>query len=119
MCVEINNLKRFTEFFFLNFRGLLGGHVLAAYLKRKRKGMEWYKDELLTMAKEVGYRLLPAFNTSTGIPYPRVSVILKCNAEIITDVSYILVARGFKGFRWNPPPLGNQQALLNLAFRWV
>jgi mannosidase alpha-like ER degradation enhancer 3 len=28
---------------------------------------------LLNMAKEVGYRLLPAFNTTTGIPYPRVS----------------------------------------------
>lgn len=25
------------------------------------------------MAKDVGYRLLPAFNTTTGIPYSRVS----------------------------------------------
>ena len=54
-------------------RGLLGGHVLATYLKRVKKGMEWYTDELLMMAKDVGYRLLPAFNTTTGIPYPRVS----------------------------------------------
>lgn len=35
--------------------------------------MPWYKGELLTMAKELGYRLLPAFNTTTGIPYARVS----------------------------------------------
>ena len=28
------------------------------------------------MAKDVGYRLLPAFNTTTGIPYPRVSFFL-------------------------------------------
>ena len=54
--------------------GLLGGHVLATYLKRVKKGMEWYTDELLTMAKDVGYRLLPAFNTTTGIPYPRVNL---------------------------------------------
>ena len=34
--------------------------------------MFWYEDELLEKAKELGYRMLPAFNTTTGIPYPRV-----------------------------------------------
>ncbi|CAG5125309.1 unnamed protein product [Candidula unifasciata] len=53
--------------------GLLGGHVAASYFKRKKISMLWYHDELLTMAKEVGDRLLPAFNTTTGIPYPRVN----------------------------------------------
>lgn len=57
------------------YRGLLGGHVLATSLKKRRKGMDWYTDELLSMAKDIGYRLLPAFNTSTGIPYPRVCPI--------------------------------------------
>lgn len=28
------------------------------------------------MAKDVGYRLLPAFNTTTGIPHARVSLNL-------------------------------------------
>ena len=56
----------------LNFSGLLGGHVIATYLKRRKFAMEWYADELLSMAKELGNRLLPAFNTTTGIPYPRV-----------------------------------------------
>ncbi|XP_061164851.1 ER degradation-enhancing alpha-mannosidase-like protein 3 [Saccostrea echinata] len=54
--------------------GLLGGHVMAAYFKRKRRAMEWYNGELLVMAKEVGYRLLPALNTTTGIPYPRINL---------------------------------------------
>ncbi|KAK3088771.1 hypothetical protein FSP39_023586, partial [Pinctada imbricata] len=54
--------------------GLLGGHVVASYLKRKQKAMHWYNDELLNMAKDVGYRLLPAFNTTTGIPYPRINL---------------------------------------------
>lgn len=35
--------------------------------------MKWYNGSLLDMAKEVGDRLLPAFNTTTGIPMSRVS----------------------------------------------
>ncbi|KAH9500779.1 ER degradation-enhancing alpha-mannosidase-like protein 3 [Bulinus truncatus] len=54
--------------------GLLGGHVAASFFKKKKLSMLWYQDELLTMAKEVGDRLLPAFNTTTGIPYPRVNL---------------------------------------------
>ena len=46
--------------------------MIATYLKRRKFAMEWYADELLSMAKELGNRLLPAFNTTTGIPYPRV-----------------------------------------------
>lgn len=36
--------------------------------------MKWYKGELLDLAKDLGYRLLPAFNTTTGIPYGRVNL---------------------------------------------
>lgn len=36
--------------------------------------MMWYRGELLEMAKDLGYRLLPAFNTSTGIPHARVNL---------------------------------------------
>ena len=46
--------------------------MIATYLKRRKYAMEWYADELLNMAKDIGTRLLPAFNTTTGIPYPRV-----------------------------------------------
>ncbi|KAH0503563.1 ER degradation-enhancing alpha-mannosidase-like protein 3 [Microtus ochrogaster] len=51
--------------------GLLGGHSLAIMLKEKGEYMQWYNDELLQMAKQLGYRLLPAFNTTSGLPYPR------------------------------------------------
>jgi mannosidase alpha-like ER degradation enhancer 3 len=34
--------------------------------------MLWYRGELLDLAKDLGYRFLPAFNTTTGIPYGRV-----------------------------------------------
>lgn len=56
-----------------DYRGLLGGHSLAIMLKEKGEYMQWYNDELLQMAKQLGYKLLPAFNTTSGLPYPRVS----------------------------------------------
>ncbi|KAM8930931.1 ER degradation-enhancing alpha-mannosidase-like protein 3 isoform 2-T2 [Pelodytes ibericus] len=54
--------------------GLLGGHSVAIMLKESGDRMEWYNDELLHMAKELGYKLLPAFNTTSGLPYPRVNL---------------------------------------------
>ncbi|XP_036357879.1 ER degradation-enhancing alpha-mannosidase-like protein 3 isoform X2 [Octopus sinensis] len=62
--------------------GLLGGHVVANLLKKKRKGMLWYNNELLTMAHDVGIRLLPAFNTTTGIPYPKVNLLHGIDADL-------------------------------------
>ncbi|XP_019876061.2 ER degradation-enhancing alpha-mannosidase-like protein 3 [Aethina tumida] len=54
--------------------GLLSAHILADYLQQRDGIMPWYKGELLSMAKDVGYRLMPAFNTTTGIPYSRVNL---------------------------------------------
>ncbi|XP_057697400.1 ER degradation-enhancing alpha-mannosidase-like protein 3 isoform X2 [Corythoichthys intestinalis] len=54
--------------------GLLGGHSMAVMLKEEGQYMRWYQDELLHMAKDLGLRLLPAFNTSSGLPYPRVNL---------------------------------------------
>ncbi|GAA6080964.1 ER degradation-enhancing alpha-mannosidase-like protein 3 isoform X1, partial [Tachysurus ichikawai] len=54
--------------------GLLGGHSMAVMLKQRGQHMQWYQDELLHMAKDLGLRLLPAFNTSSGLPYPRVNL---------------------------------------------
>ncbi|XP_058246552.1 ER degradation-enhancing alpha-mannosidase-like protein 3 isoform X2 [Hemibagrus wyckioides] len=54
--------------------GLLGGHSMAVMLKERGQRMQWYQDELLDMAKDLGLRLLPAFNTSSGLPYPRINL---------------------------------------------
>uniref|UniRef100_A0A3Q2D5K2 alpha-1,2-Mannosidase n=1 Tax=Cyprinodon variegatus TaxID=28743 RepID=A0A3Q2D5K2_CYPVA len=54
--------------------GLLGGHSMAVMLKEGGGQMQWYQDELLHMAKDLGLRLLPAFNTSSGLPYPRINL---------------------------------------------
>ena len=56
--------------------GLLGGHFAALALKEKvYHQLAWYDGGLLRMAVEVGNRLLPAFNTTTGLPYPKVTAL--------------------------------------------
>lgn len=65
---------------FAFYRGLLSGHILAEYLQQRADIMPWYRGELLDLAKDLGYRFLPAFNTTTGIPYGRVSLSMIHNA---------------------------------------
>lgn len=67
--------------FELNIRvlgGLLSCHLFLAGLfdfpeadKFKMKG---YRGELLELAKDLGKRLLPAFNSPTGIPYSKINL---------------------------------------------
>ncbi|XP_012281913.1 ER degradation-enhancing alpha-mannosidase-like protein 3 [Orussus abietinus] len=54
--------------------GLLSGHILAEYLQQRADIMSWYRGELLNLAKDLGYRFLPAFNTTTGIPFGRINL---------------------------------------------
>lgn len=55
--------------------GLISAHVLANYVKEKSPPMfSWYNDQLLTLATDLGNRLLPAFNTTTGLPHPRINL---------------------------------------------
>lgn len=61
--------------------GLLSGHVLAQLVKQKNVYLQWYDEQLLDMAKDIGYRLLPAFNTSTGIPHPRINLKYGLNSS--------------------------------------
>lgn len=54
--------------------GLLSAHVMALELQQRRQVMMWYKRELLDMSVQLGYVLLDAFESSTGMPYPRVNL---------------------------------------------
>lgn len=56
------------------YSGLLSAHVLATALQAEVPALQWYDGELLALAEDLGRRLLPAFNTSTGIPHGKVSV---------------------------------------------
>ncbi|KAL5281282.1 EDEM3 family protein [Megaselia abdita] len=60
--------------------GLLSAHLLAEKIaKQNGDVLTWYNNELLLMAKDLGFRLLPAFNSSTGIPHARVNLKLGMN----------------------------------------
>lgn len=66
--------------------GLLSAHVLAKSIQNPfdrnlrhlnsttRQQLDWYGSELLDLAEDLGRRLLPAFETKTGIPHPRVNL---------------------------------------------
>ncbi|XP_030030126.2 ER degradation-enhancing alpha-mannosidase-like protein 3 [Manduca sexta] len=54
--------------------GLLSAHILADSLKSEVPVLQWYSGELLRMAEDLGKRLLPAFNTSTGIPHGKINL---------------------------------------------
>lgn len=65
--------------------GLLSAHVLALVVKEKDSGyLQWYNSQLLDMAKDIGFRLLPAFESATGIPHPRVITFR------VVDITYII-----------------------------
>ncbi|KAG6857355.1 alpha mannosidase-like protein [Tephrocybe sp. NHM501043] len=51
--------------------GLLSGHIFANQTGQPFH-LPWYRGELLELAYDLGKRLLPAFNTPTGLPYARV-----------------------------------------------
>lgn len=56
---------------------LLGGLISAHLLASKSSGdlmPGGYKSQLLQLADDLGQRLLPAFNTPTGIPYAWVNL---------------------------------------------
>ncbi|KAL6178170.1 hypothetical protein ACLB2K_049689 [Fragaria x ananassa] len=48
--------------------GLVSAHLLATD-STDRLGQGVYKNQLLTLAEDLGNRFLPAFNTPTGLPY--------------------------------------------------
>ncbi|KND02462.1 hypothetical protein, variant [Spizellomyces punctatus DAOM BR117] len=52
---------------------LLSAHILATEEKWGSR-IAWYNGELLLLAQELADRLMPAFNTPTGMPWPRVNL---------------------------------------------
>lgn len=54
--------------------GLLSSHMLAADSKRAIFPKGEYKGELLALAQDVADRLMPAFDTPTGIPFGTVNL---------------------------------------------
>lgn len=56
-------------------RNLLSlAHLMSLLVKQKTDSSRflWYSDQLLRMATDLADRLLPAFNTTSGVPHSRV-----------------------------------------------
>ncbi|KAK9476165.1 glycoside hydrolase [Lipomyces japonicus] len=53
--------------------GLLSAHTYATS-SRLGSQITWYDGSLLRLAKDLGDRIMPAFDTPTGIPLPRVNL---------------------------------------------
>lgn len=89
--------------------GLLSAHLFAVgelpirgydakvETKRGKEGIHWrnglvYNGQLLRLATDLTDRLMPAFNTPTGLPYPRVNlrhgVPFYANSPYNTDAEY-------------------------------
>ena len=60
----------------------MSSHILAELI-----GINWYKGELLNLALDVAYRLLPAFNSTTGLPHPRVNLKHGIKAGKVKQIS--------------------------------
>lgn len=54
--------------------------------REDKQRMHWYSDQLLRMATDLADRLLPAFNSTSGVPYSRVYLLL----EIILIFFFVL-----------------------------
>ena len=50
--------------------------------------MSWYKRDLLDMAIDLGNRLLLAFNTSTGLPYPHINLRTGKPSPIVSYIEF-------------------------------
>lgn len=61
--------------------GLLSAHLYAS-VPRLGSAIEGYGGELLGMAYDLGLRLMPAFDTPTGIPSPRVNLMYGIDENI-------------------------------------
>ena len=87
--------------------------------------MKWYQGELLDMALDVGYRLLPAFNSSTGLPHPRVNLRygiksgkIKQIGETCTACAGTMILEFAALSRLSGEPIFEQKASLAMDVLW-
>ncbi|TNN07273.1 ER degradation-enhancing alpha-mannosidase-like protein [Schistosoma japonicum] len=105
--------------------GLLGAHVAVLSVKQNNNSrMGWYKNELLQMAVDVGSRLLPAFDTPTGIPYPRINLrygnsgLTKQEENTCTACAGTMILEFAALSRLTGNPIFERKAAKAMAFLW-
>ena len=74
VCMASIQFNICCPYYMLLCSGLVSGHILAELVQSRTPALAWYRGQLLNMAVDCATRLLPAFNSSTGLPYPRVNL---------------------------------------------
>jgi len=101
--------------------GLLGGHSVA--LDLADQGKIKYDNCLLRFAKIIGDKLIPAFNTSTGIPFSRVNLktgyVKKTQPETCTACAGTLILEFAALSRYTKDPIYEEKARKALDQIWV
>ncbi|CAI2727425.1 unnamed protein product [Schistosoma spindalis] len=105
--------------------GLLGAHVAVMSIKQNNDSrMDWYNNELLQMAVDIGNRLLPAFDTPTGIPYPRINLrhgssgLTKQEENTCTACAGTMILEFAALSRLTGNPIYEEKAAKAMAFLW-
>ncbi|CAH8490220.1 unnamed protein product [Schistosoma turkestanicum] len=105
--------------------GLLGAHIAVMSIKQNNSSrMDWYKNELLQMAVDIGDRLLPAFDTPTGIPYPRINLrygssgLKKQEENTCTACAGTMILEFAALSRLTGNPIYEEKAAKAMAFLW-
>uniref|UniRef100_A0A0N4ZTJ3 alpha-1,2-Mannosidase n=1 Tax=Parastrongyloides trichosuri TaxID=131310 RepID=A0A0N4ZTJ3_PARTI len=105
--------------------GLISAHLMVNILKEHdKKRFIWYKNELLNMAEDLGKRLLPAFNTTTGIPFSRVNLKygitekLRDQKNTCTACSGTIILEFAALSRLTGNPIFEEKAKKSMDFLW-
>lgn len=100
--------------------GLLGGHSMAIDLAFQ--GRMKYDNCLLRFAKTLGDKLIPAFNTSTGIPFSRINLrtgtVKKNQPETCTACAGTLILEFAALSRFTGDPIYEEKARIALDSIW-
>uniref|UniRef100_A0A7E4VE18 alpha-1,2-Mannosidase n=1 Tax=Panagrellus redivivus TaxID=6233 RepID=A0A7E4VE18_PANRE len=106
--------------------GLISGHILAKHLQdTQAPRLAWYNDELLHMTVDIADRLLPAFNTTSGLPHPRVNLKhgmqkrLKDQVDTCTACGGTMILEMAALSRLSGNPIYEEKARKAMDFLWA
>ncbi|KAI6174465.1 Alpha-1,2-Mannosidase [Aphelenchoides besseyi] len=104
---------------------MVGGHLLSRLVKEKLPDrLQWYDDQLLKMAADIADRLLPAFNTTSGLPYSRINLKhgltddLKAQPDTCTACAGTIILEWAALSRLSGNPIYEQKARKAMDFLW-
>uniref|UniRef100_A0A1I8B8U9 alpha-1,2-Mannosidase n=1 Tax=Meloidogyne hapla TaxID=6305 RepID=A0A1I8B8U9_MELHA len=107
--------------------GLISAHLMSLLVKQRedKQRMEWYSDQLLKMATDLADRLLPAFNSTSGVPYSRINLkkgllpSLKRQHDTCTACGGTMILEWAALSRLSGRPIYEEKARKAMDFLWA